>query len=355
VRRAGSVRGRIASLSRVGGLLIALLAGHASNVPAGKAATANSPYALAVERYAGGDSGGASRLLASLDPRRLSGEARDYAAHLRLLSDGRRRSFLLKGAVLLHTDAALARRAAGDPSGTNAHLELALLHAGLADVFPRDAGLQSFVRRWYLAAALDRHRFLEVEGAEALLQDGLRRFPADPEMHLALGSLEETRAGSGAPERLREAEKEHRAALGADGSLVEARLRRGRVLIQLGQTAEARAEITEALRTAHDPAHRYLGLLFQGRLLERSSEFTEAVRSYREAAALFPEAQAARMALGHALDHLGNIRDSSAELRRAVVDGAPLFERPDPWAAYFYGQSSRAESLLATLRGEVHP
>jgi hypothetical protein len=38
-----------------------------------------------------------------------------------------------------------------------------------------------------------------------------------------------------------------------------------------------------------------------------------------------------------------------------VVDGAPLFERPDPWAAYPFGQSSRAEALLAALAGEAPP
>ncbi len=322
-----------------------------------------------MERYAGGDRSGASRLLADLDRRRLPAEARDYGGRLLLVSDDNRRVGLLKAAVLLHTDAALARRAAGDPSGTDQQLELALLYAGLVDSFPGDAGLQAFARRWYLAVALDRHRYLEVEGAAALLQYGLRRFPADAEMHLALGSLEETLAtwpvlrdpSAGRPpasvvnDHLREAEKEYRAALALDGGLEEARLRRGRVLLLLGQSAEAQAEVAEILRGSRDPALRYLGLLFQGLLLERASEFTDAVRSYREAAALFPEAQAARMALGHALDHLGDLAASRAELRRAVVDGAPLFERPDPWATYPYGQSARAESLLAALEGEGRP
>jgi tetratricopeptide (TPR) repeat protein len=388
--RTGAVRWRrLADLARAALIPVAVLCAHAANTSA--ATAVSSPYALALQRYAEGDHSGGSRLLADLDPRRVPGEARDYAGRLRLLSDDHRRVALLKAAVLLHTDAALARRAAGDPIGTDEQLDLALLYAGVSDSLPGDAGLRAFARQWYLAAALDRHRYLEVEGAAALLQDGLRRFPADPEMHLALGSVEETLAtwpllrdgplgrtagrsaaalpmresagallrerptGRDVEEHLREAEKEYRAALAADGALLEARLRRGRVLLLLGQTAEARAEITEILRGARDPTLRYLGLLFQGRLLEGASEFTEAVRSYREAAALFPEAQAARIALGHALDHLGDLGASRAELRRAVVDGAPLFERPDPWATYPYGQSSRAESLLAALKGEVHP
>jgi tetratricopeptide (TPR) repeat protein len=348
-------------------LLVAALAPHVANPPG--SAAASSPYALAVERYAEGDRSGASRLLADQDTRRLPGEARDYAGRLRLLADDHRRVALLKAAVLLHTDAARARRAAGDPAGTDGQFELALLYAGLADSFPADAALQAFARRWYLAAALDRHRYLEAEGATALLQDGLRRFPADPEMHLAKGSVYETLAtwpvlrdvlaeattGRDANEHLREAEKDYRAALAADGSLVEARLRHGRVLLLLGQTGEARTEITEGLRVARDPALRYLALLFQGRLLEGASALAEAVRSYREAAALFPEAQAARMALGHALDSLGDLAASRAELGHAIVDGAPLFERPDPWAAYPYGQSSRAESLLTALEEETRP
>jgi tetratricopeptide (TPR) repeat protein len=388
---------RIVELARAAPIVVGLLCPHPANALVPTAATASSPYELVLQRYAEGDRSGASRLLADLDPRRVPGEARDYAGRLRLLSDDHRRVCLLKAAVLLHTDAAIARRAAGDPIGTDGQLDLALLYAGLADSFPRDASLQSFARQWYLAAALDRHRYLEAEGAAAILQDGLRRFPADPEMLLALGSVEETlatwpvlldppvgrtagrsaaavsvgesagvvvREGPGRHdvkerlrenEHLREAEKDYRAALAADGGLVEARLRLGRVLLLLGQTAAARAEITQVLGEARDPALRYLGLLFRGRLLEAASEFTEAVRSYREAAALFPEAQAARMALGHALDHLGDLGASRAELGRAVVDGAPLFERPDPWAAYPYGQSRRAESLLATLKGEVSP
>ena len=373
------------SASRSLAALVALSSGVAAGTTAA-ASSPDSPYAFAVERYADGDRSGAGQQLAALDPSQVPAGARGLAGRLRLLSDDGRRNALLKAATLLHTDAALERRAAGDPVATDSQLELALLYVGLVDSVPADADLRTFARRWYLAAALDRQRYLEAEGAGALLRQGLRRFPTDPELRLARGSVEETLGtwpplrgapggriarsqGTGLPTQegagavlseaargrdgkshLQEAEKEYRAVLAADGALHEARLRHGRVLLLLGKAAEAGAEIDRVLREGRDPALRYLAFLFQGRCREGEGDFARAVEAYRAGAALFPEAQTVHMALGHALDRLGDLRGSRDELRRAVVEGSPLFERPDPWWAYPYGQSSRADSLLAELR-----
>lgn len=325
------------------------------------------PYALVVERYADGDRSRATRDLVALEARHLPGDARALVGRLRLLADERLRNLLVKAATLLHTDAAIGLRAGGEPDGVDRHLALAGLYAQVADSFPADADLRSFTRRWYLAAALNRMRYLEVAGARPLLGEGLKRFPADPDLRLALGSIEETLgtwplplpvspAGVSRDDRkthLEAAEKEYRAALAANPDLMEPRLRRGRVLLLLGQRPEAAGEIDRALRDANDPALRYLALLLQGRLREDGDDLAGAAEAYRAAATLSPDGQTAYVALGHVLDRLGDLPGSRAALDRAVAKSSRLFVPLDPWWVYPYGQSSRADSLLAELRIEA--
>jgi hypothetical protein len=226
-------------------LLAAWLGTAAVARPAGK--SAESGYAGLVERYADGDGPAASKALAALEAREVRDGARALAGGVARAWDDRARA-VAKAAGLLHLDTARLS-VDGDTAGIDRHLGHALLFVAVADEVPADADLRSFARRFYLAAALYRQRFLEMEDAGVLLDQGLRRCPKDAELHLARGLVEETlatwpvpapdeegaaphpdRAG-GLPvgrlaavepkDRLARAEGAFRAALQADPGLVE--------------------------------------------------------------------------------------------------------------------------------------
>lgn len=160
-------------------LVVTLLPGVGSGL-ADAASPSETPYAMVVERYADGDRGSACQAVVALDARQVVDGTRSLLARLPLFADERRRDVLAKAAALLHTDAAIGLRAGGNLDGLESHLGLATLYVQLSDVLPADADLRSFARRWYLAAALDRQRYLEADGAASLLEQGLKRFPADP-------------------------------------------------------------------------------------------------------------------------------------------------------------------------------
>ena len=281
----------------------------------------------------------------------------------------------VRAALMLHTDCALRARRVGVSPG---------LHEGVAAEIARmlrdDGAHKAFAQRWYEAmaglAVSDSQWADGLEWAERSLRD----FPDSPEALLLLASIAETSAAlealdiSGADsanpgtraaraararardvhERLERAHRALRSSVAADPSLVEARLRLGRVAWRLGAAAEARSVLEEVLARDHSPREAFLAHLFLGRVHEDAGRLDEAVRSYAAALALESSAQSARLALSHVRLRSADAARARAEAERALRPaGARL--RPDPFWLYPWGPSVAVEERLESLRREASP
>ena len=136
--------------------------------------------------------------------------------------------------------------------------------------------------------------------------------------------------------RLKSAEKHFREALKFDSSLVEARMRLGRVLQQRGSMQDARTEL-EAVFGQQDapPAIRYLASMFLVDVLEAQGNPAASLARARDLAARYPECQSAHLTLSRAYEARGQRvaalvragaaveRGEGAHVRRSVVELLP--------------------------------
>jgi tetratricopeptide (TPR) repeat protein len=148
-------------------------------------------------------------------------------------------------------------------------------------------------------------------------------------------------------ERAREAaEKSLRDALALDPGRQEARLRLGKLLLDVRRAVEAESLLAEVDERGADDRQRYLARLFLGRVAERLGRPEDAVRLYRRALEAWPDSQAARLALAHALER------SSGPAAPLVLVGATLgaSRRPDraddPWWLYLFGPLELTRAIL---------
>lgn len=328
----------------------------------GAAAAAPQPapgsYAAQVERYRRGDREGALRELAAWDQARLRREV----ARVRSAAErGRAGTFPIEAALMLHTEGALLARQRSQLALFEAGLEQA---RGYAEMLERQPERADFVRRWRLALGYQLMGWRDPR-VRRLLEEGGRRFPRDPALHLALGQVAEAQAGFAEPPQdprlarlaardrqaaLAAAEAHYRRALEGDPDLEEAHLRLGRVLAQAGRADEAASELAWVLGRARAASLLYLAHLFQGRLHQDAGRLEEAARSYGQAVALDRRSQAAHLALGHVLDALGQGAAASEAWRAAAAGGGG---RVDGWWLYPFGDSHHGGALIDLLRAEV--
>jgi len=150
------------------------------------------------------------------------------------------------------------------------------------------------------------------------------------------------------PEReLREAESFLRRALGLGPDLLEARLRLGRVLEQLGQPVRAVAELRRVVGNTTDSLLLYYARLFLGSAEEALGHLEAARESYEGAAALYPGAQSARLALAQLMRQSGD-RSSAvrAILGMLTPGGAGDRAASDPWWQYQTAPGRHAGALF---------
>ena len=314
--------------------------------PTSAARAAPPAYGALVEQYRSGDADAAVAALIEWNRTRLAREAGPG----RLPDDPAIRA----AAIALHTEIAI--RNTSTPL-MPVHLEIAW--SGVAGL---DASLATlpFRRAWY-ATAIDYliHR-------AALLRAGaiVKRLPRDvaeaPETRVVVGLYHETMAdaASTAPVAVQEravAARHYRAALAGNPRLVEARLRLGRVLVLLGRTGEAIAELDRVASETSDPAVTYLARLFVGEAYERTGRIAESMRSYRSAVELVPDGDAAHLALGRALLESGDRLAAADAAIRLLNRGSPDARRPerDPWWNYRRGLLSPPELGLVRMRDVV--
>jgi len=340
----------------------------------------SSGYKEAVRRYAAGERDAAVDWAAALPPRQLKQQlaalnatarrARACTAACEAIVAWREAR--PTAAAMLHTDAYLRARTLARPAARVQETAAAAILELLRDEPER----RGFVERWYVAMAGVAAADTRWDDAQGWAERGVQALAGSAELQLALGAVLETRATLEAPrwpqltgatgqqrvanqnrfllarERLERARRALVAALAADPSLDEARVRLGRVQWRLGEAAEARATFEQvvARTAAHDSV--YLARVFAGRIAEDAGRFDDAARAYEAAIALDGEDQAAYVALSQARLRLGD----PVGARRAVEASlAPAGRRShsDPYWNYGWGPGARISDRLEGLRREA--
>jgi len=302
-----------------------------------------------------------------------------------------------KRAAILHTDAAVlgslplvvtpptpqqrADRRQGERrvdvksfDGQVTHFELRNLQWELAmdvlDSLPAKPARDAFVGHWYRTIGayfarerrfsdamihFDRARELVPDDAgvlygEACLQETLGAPRIQDYVRVTTLPNGLSILGVSSPQtHFRRAEALLRKALETDPRLVAARLRLGRVLSRLERPDEALTHLRAAIARATDPETTYYGHLFAGDAAQALGDADAARRHYENAVAVFPHAQAARLALGAVLRANG---DRTAAL--AAIEG--MLRTPargpdeDPWWEYYDGDAAQVDALLHELR-----
>ena len=287
----------------------------------------------------------------------------------------------VRAAVLLHTEAAMAARRRQDVEGWTRHYDIAAaLIASVDDdraarevwrdpvsaapaaplgeraVLARSAG---FVPTWRLLVIAVHESHGNIQHAVTAGTIARTRGGDTAELLLALGAAQEmgwTWGHDGDRESplgdLALADDLYRKALVLDPTLLEARLRLGRILALRGHI-EASLGLLRSIGTGDEAASVYLARLFEGESLERSGRLDEAERAYADAAGAMPRAQSAAIAAAYLRHADGRRPDAASRIQATMTDSEPLDAAADPWYWYTRGTAWRAAGYLATLREQV--
>jgi tetratricopeptide (TPR) repeat protein len=153
-----------------------------------------------------------------------------------------------------------------------------------------------------------------------------------------------------ARDELRQAEGFLRRAVEGRPEAVEAHLRHGRVLGELGRHAEAALELQQADKGASSSQLAYYADLFLGAEQEALGSRDAARTSYENAAAMYPRAQSPLIALSQ-------LARRSGDRAGALKAMSQLFALPrdrdaddDPWWAYYIYQARDSWAQLNAVR-----
>jgi hypothetical protein len=208
----------------------------------------------------------------------------------------------------------------------------------------------------------------ELPAIPAPLARAQQRYPKDPLVALAVGSLHEAHAaphvlveGSAGRQgnlekwraderayRLGEAVTAYQHALALDPDSAEGHLRLGRVLLLLGGGADAVGLFAMVGEWTPDKRWRYLAEMFRADLADAAGDRAGARRRYDAALAIWPDAQAPVLALSRLSATEGDW--PAAQARLAALAPRPGGRPEDPWWAYGFGQAWRIDAALDTLR-----
>ena len=287
----------------------------------------------------------------------------------------------VRAAVMLHTEAAMAARRRQDVEGWTRHHDIAA--SLIASIEGERAGKEvwrdpapaapagalgehgarppsgSFVRTWRLLVIAVHESYGNVQHAVTAGAIARQRGGDTAELLLAVGAAQEMgwawrHDGDRASPLgdLALAEELYRKALVLDGTLLEVRVRLGRVLMLRGDI-EASLGLLRPIGAGDEASYVYLARLFEGDALERSGRLDEAARAYADAAGAMPRAQSAAIAAAY-LRHADGRRPAAASrIQATMADSEPLDAAADPWYWYTRGTAWREAGYLATLRDQV--
>ena len=211
------------------------------------------------------------------------------------------------------------------------------------------------VRAWYLQTSADLLRLRQIAAAVEHYARARQIFPSDPVILFASGALHErfasaamqaaaesivesnrtSAAVSSARAELVKAERFFRDSLAQRPEHVEARVRRGRVLDDLGRHEEASEELRRAIADGATGPLLYLAELFLGCAEEASGRFDAARAAFEHASALYPNAQSPRLALSQIARRMGDRRAAQHELQMIARLPGDERRREDPWWFYY--------------------
>ena len=204
---------------------------------------------------------------------------------------------------------------------------------------------------------LDIARQLFPTSADVFLDSAyLREKFASPEIQAAVQDLKSrgtTLNVDSDRTELARAEGFFRQVLSLDPARVEARVRLGHVLGELGRHQEAAAELRQAIAAGPKGALRYFAELFVGREEELLGDRDAARAHFQEAAIRFPDAQSPHLALSRLARQSG---DRAAALRALEhVTSLPADEsyRADPWWVYFMYHADDVDELIDQARARA--
>jgi hypothetical protein len=318
-------------------------------------------YAAAIESYVTGhDVARAAGLLAGLLPGQLRPAVEKYLAGPQP-EVAAAAAFHLEIAIGVVT---LSVKMAED------HLELGrqilsqLRPTGRGSASGSLADAVAFSERWYAAAASTFLMVNDPTRALPYLTRGLQVAPASPELRLMSGIVDELAALAVSPDEAYSSEQrgrilavrtqgfmrardKFRQLLADDPRFTRARIRLGRALFMLGDSAEALVLLLQAQSEAREAKERYLVAMFLGAVYEQQRNVIGARIAYEAALAAAPASQAATVALGH-LDVMAGRPDRAQALARALLSKPPV---GDEWWSYKNGGFETA--ALAWLRYRV--
>jgi tetratricopeptide (TPR) repeat protein len=151
---------------------------------------------------------------------------------------------------------------------------------------------------------------------------------------------------------LRRAEQLYKRALEHNPTLIEARIRLGRVLGLRGRHKEAVEQLRLGL-TTDAPLLQFYAHLFLGAEFEALGNGPEARQSYERATALQPTAQSPLFGLSRAAERAGDTVAAREAIARVLKLSENEFERADPWWVYEVVQARALDRLLADLHQRI--
>ena len=102
-------------------------------------------------------------------------------------------------------------------------------------------------------------------------------------------------------------------------------------------------------RRSGDDRQRYLARLFLGRLAAQGGRQDEAAGFYRRALGAWPDSQAARLALSHALEVVAGPAAARPPVAASLAASQRLDRATDPWWLYPFGPPGVAKAALDRL------
>jgi hypothetical protein len=285
----------------------------------------------------------------------------------------------VEAAVLMHAEAGLLSLHALSSGEAEIHLgasvtlfqwsrEAALSAREWAEAQQRDFGQGPPTPGLEIRPRIDRRDFYVALAAGALAvgfpttahpfaEKARQAAPLDPEVQLLYGCVAEGLAEeqllrhreSAAAAWRDQAEGALRDAIALDGGLLEARLHLGKLRLDRGRLIRAEPRLQDVEANSGDDRQRYLARLFLGRLAERRGRLDEAAGFYRRALEAWPDSQAARIALGHAVESSSRPAAARPLVAASLLASQRLDRAADPWWLYLFGPPGLAKAALERI------